>query len=96
VEHVTQARIPKVDELRSNALAVHVRNAQHRVIETVPVVALRRLMLRVGALASPHLGADAVDGARVDFVAIAMQLLEQTMELIRQVLRPQLFRNPCM
>ena len=95
VEHVAQARVTEVDELSSNALAIHVRKAQYRVVQTVPVVALRLLVLGVYNRTT-DLYADAIDGAGVDLVAVPMELVEEAVELLGQVLRPQFLGNPCM
>ena len=90
VEHVAEPGVAEVDQLGGDALTVHVGEPDDGVVEAVPVIAMRGLVLleALGAV----LGGDQVDRHRIDLV-VPVQLREQIVEALGEVVLPELLRN---
>ena len=79
-----------VDQLGGDSVTIHIREAQPRVVETVPARAMR--FLHLGQVRRLLLRAEEEDGGGIDLVV----LLERRKEFViarLEVLGPELLRN---
>ena len=91
MEQVTESEVTVVDQLGRDALAVHVGQPEHGVVQAVPPGLVRDLELRQHRRGAA-LRAEQEDGSWIDLVVL-VQTRNEVTELRVEVLGPELLRN---